>query len=311
MIEVKNNRLALIPSAQRGTPPAVNVEDLRQLVPFIIPHFPLSDTIMADEVQGVRAFGTEDQLEAVQTKVDEHLASMGRKHDITLEYLRLGGVKGIVVTRVDPNTGAPLVSIDLFAAFGVARQPVQDWAIGMPGGGWGTGDEATGVSYAGILTQYILDLMRSMANEAGAMPIGGIHGICGSDFFDAFVKHPEVRQTYLAQPEAARLRDPLWMRQVNFRELVLEEYRGRIGATVFVQPNECHFFPVGVPELFLEAYAPADYIETVNTIALPRYAKQEVMPFQKGVMLETQQNVLPICTIPRLLFTAQVVEHVP
>lgn len=68
-----------------------------------------------------------------------------------------------------------------------------------------------------------------------------------------------------------------------------------------------YFYPLGVAELFIEAYAPADWIETVNTTALRRYAKQEMLDFNRGVMIETQQNVLPLYTIPGVPLSAKAV----
>ena len=48
--------------------------------------------------------------------------------------------------------------------------------------------------------------------------------------------------------------------------------------------------------------APADFVETANTIGLPRYAKQAVdQQFARWVMLHVQSNPLPICTRPRVL----------
>jgi hypothetical protein len=316
-IEIQAGRLAFVPSTPRGAPPAQNVEDRRELVPFLIPHFPLADTLMADEIQGVRAFGTEDQLEALSTKMDEKLAGMGRKHDVTLEYLRLGGVKGVVITRTNRDTGAPEVAIDLRAAFGFGGKPLPGtppvaggidvaWPIFIPPA-TDLVDLQT-IALTGDLTQLTLDVARLIADRLGAGTFTGIHGIAGRRFFDAFAKHPEVRSTYLNQPAADRLRDPLWRSVIQFREVTIEEYRGQVGPVRFVPDDLCYFFPTGVADLFVEAYAPADYIETVNTIALPRYAKQAVMDFGKGIMIETQQNVLPICTQPDVLMTAQLVQ---
>jgi hypothetical protein len=66
-----------------------------------------------------------------------------------------------------------------------------------------------------------------------------------------------------------------------------------------------------VPDVFVEAYAPADYVDAVNTLALPRHLKREDMPFDKGTQLEAQMNVLPLCTVPRALFTAKATAYVP
>jgi hypothetical protein len=302
-IEQKNNRLALIPSQPRGAPPIAYVEDRRHLVPFIVPHFPIRDTVMADQVLGVRAFGTEDQLLGVQQVVDEHLAGMSRLHDVTLEWLRLGACRGIVITRVNPLTGVPEAQIDLFDAFNVVQPPPYQWPIAIPPG-VATVPPRDEIAYSNELTTLVNTLVRDIATELGDGTFNHIHGLAGPIFIDAFSTHPEVRQTYLGYPAAANLRDPSWMRTVTFREVVIEEYRGQVGNIPFIAPNECAFFPVGVPGLFMEAYAPADYVETVNTLALPRYAKQRVLDFDKGIEMESQQNVLPMCTIPRVLRTA-------
>jgi hypothetical protein len=65
LIEVRGTRLALVPELPRGAPPTPDVADRRAAVPFRIPHFPIRTSVYADQVQNVRAFGTEDQLEAV------------------------------------------------------------------------------------------------------------------------------------------------------------------------------------------------------------------------------------------------------
>ncbi|HML28958.1 MAG TPA: major capsid protein [Hyphomicrobium sp.] len=48
-------------------------------------------------------------------------------------------------------------------------------------------------------------------------------------------------------------------------------------------------------------FAPGDYIETVNTKGLPRYAKQVRMRNDKGVEIEIQSNHISICTQPNVL----------
>jgi hypothetical protein len=54
--------------------------------------------------------------------------------------------------------------------------------------------------------------------------------------------------------------------------------------------------------LFRQYNAPADFVETANTIGLPRYAKQAAdQQFARWVMLHVQSNPLPICTRPRVL----------
>lgn len=303
-IEIKGTRLALVPEVPRGAPPTPNVEDRRALVPFRIPHFPIRDTIMADAVQNVRAFGTEDQLEALLTVRNERLASMGLKLDVTQEYLRLGSVRGVIVTAADRNTGTPQQTISLFDAFEVAAQPQLEWPI------IGAGREGQEMAaWEGQLTGLINDLGRRMANELSGGMYVAIFGVCGPVFFDAFSMHPERRAAFIGI-DSRPVIEPLLGSRIQFRDVTIEEYRGRTGNVQFVAPDECHFFPVGVPDLFIEVYAPADYNETVNTLGLARYSKMEVMEFDKGVQLEAQMNVLPICTSPRALFTVKATPYV-
>jgi hypothetical protein len=320
LIEIQNNRLAFVPSTPRGGVPAIDVLDRREKIPFLIPHFPLSSSLFADSIQGVRRFGSEDELEAISDKVSEILTSMGRRHDVTLEYLRLGGVKGVVITRTNRDTGIPEVAIDLRQAFNLPPKPLPpvppqtynydlDWPIVMPAGM--TADDFIVAAGYQSLTQLVLDMVRLIADRLGAQTFSYVHGIAGRVFFDALLKHPEIRETYLNYPAASTLRDPAWGRQIQFREIIVEEYRGQVGPVKFVDDEYCHFFPVGVPELFVEAYAPADYMETVNTIAETRYAKQEIMQFNKGILFETQQNVLPLCTIPDALLTVRAQVYTP
>ena len=46
-----------------------------------VPHIALEDTILADEVQNVRAFGSENMLEGGQNVVNQRLSEMASKID--------------------------------------------------------------------------------------------------------------------------------------------------------------------------------------------------------------------------------------
>jgi Phage major capsid protein E len=305
MIEVRGERLALVPERPRGAPPTPDVRDGSALIPVAVPHFPVRTSLFADAVQNVRAFGTEDQLQSVIGVVNDREAGLGRRLDLTLEYLRLGAVKGIITTAADRDTGAPLQTYNLFTAFNVPQQAELSWPI------IGAGNSGDVAAWGGQLTGLVNDLGRKMADAISGGMYQRIHGVAGKTFFDAFAMHPEQRQPYIALV-AQTLLDAAKLGSVSvFKEVTIQEYRGQVGNIKFVADDECHFFPVGAPDLFIEPYAPADYMETVNTIALPRYSKMREMDFDKGVEIEAQMNVIPMCTQPRTLFTAKAVAFVP
>ncbi|MCI0549901.1 MAG: major capsid protein, partial [Anaerolineae bacterium] len=138
-------------------------------------------------------------------------------------------------------------------------------------------------------------------------------GLCGDEFFHNFVEHDKVTVTYKNWEAAVNLRgDPRlpfeyggisWVRY-HSRPKTKTARTGIVAGGKMIGDNECRFVPMGVQELFITRYAPADYEETVNTPGLPRYARQYPFPNGKGRMLEMQTNVLNMCTRPEALQSA-------
>jgi hypothetical protein len=92
----------------------------------------------------------------------------------------------------------------------------------------------------------------------------------------------------------------------SYGGIIFEEYRGTAtdasgNARKFIADGEGHCFPQGTMDTFKTIYAPADFIETVNTIGIPLYAKQEARKFNQGIDLHMQSNPLPMCFRPGVL----------
>lgn len=277
-IEEQSGTLGLLSPTPRGGPGQTTDKEKRTIRSLAVPHFQLDDAVMADEVQGVREFGTQDQLQTVINRVNARMASRVPYFDATLEYQRIGAVKGII-TYADSTT------LNLFTEFGVSQEAEQAFDL--------TNNSAS-------LAKKCMAVQRLIATNLGGLPYSGIHAFVGDNFFDDLVTNAEAVDTYKYQQGAA-LRDRLPYRQVTYGGITFENYRGGVGATAFVHTDKAHFFPVGVPGLFQTWFAPADYMETVNTVGLPRYAKPILMDNGKGMRLEMQSNPLSICTRPKVL----------
>jgi hypothetical protein len=92
----------------------------------------------------------------------------------------------------------------------------------------------------------------------------------------------------------------------TFGGITFEEYRGQAtdpdgNVRRFIASGEGYCFPVGTSQTFVTYFAPADFNETVNTLGLPIYAKQEPRKFDRGTDLHTQSNPLPLCLRPAVL----------
>jgi hypothetical protein len=134
----------------------------------------------------------------------------------------------------------------------------------------------------------------------------GIHVLCSPEFFEKFTQHPKVEKAYENWQQGLVLINDM-RAGFTFAGVTFEEYRGKAvladGQTVraFIAPGEAHAFPLGTVDSFATYVAPADFNETVNTLGLPLYAKQEPTKFDRGTDVHTQSNPLPMCHRPRVL----------
>lgn len=278
-IEKDGEVLALVGSAERGAPGQVVVGDKRKLIPFNTVHLPERAYIKADEIQGIRAFGSETELQAVQTVVNKRLLKMRRQLDATHEWHRIGAVKGLVLDK-----DASSVLVDIFTAFGLTQQSV---------------NFALNVADTKLRTK-CLEVHEKIEDVLQGVQFSGVRVLCGRDFWASLITHKAIEETYLGTQMAAALRgDP--RDAFDFGGCTFERYRGKVGGVAYVGDNEAYAVPEGVPELFITRFAPADYMETVNTNGLPFYAKQEETRMGKGIELEAQSNPLHLCTRPRAI----------
>jgi hypothetical protein len=259
--------------------------ETRDLRAVRVPHFQRDDAVMAEEVQNVRAFGTESDVEPVMDRVDRKIARHTRSLDFTLENLRLGAITGIVL---DKNGGTLL---NLFTTFGIPTPTAVDFALGS------SSTDVRGKCAA------VLDAIED-ALEGEQAP--RVFALAGDTFFEALVVHPEVKATYANWQAAVNLRsDPRLPFEYGGISWVRYHTRPKArkarGNAPMIGDKMARFVAAGVPELYITRFAPADYEETVNTIGLPRYAKQYPMPNGKGRQIEVQSNPICLCTRPEAL----------
>lgn len=287
--EQQNEVLSLLPSRPRGAPSTYETASKRKVSAVQIPHIPLDDVIRADEIQNVRTFGGEFSLQSVIQVVNQRLTKAVARHDLTLENLRLGALRGQILDA----DGSVLA--DLYSLFNVTPEPAVSFELDV---------KTTDVRAK------CHEVYRKMQRNAKmAVPSSGtVHAFCGDAFFDALLQHPSVKGVYDGHAAAERrLGDRYAFGVFEFGGIFFENYRGTDdGTTVSVATNEARFFWTGVPGMYIERYAPADFIEAANTIGLPRYAKQEPLKLNRGIHLHTQQNPLPVCLRPKTLMTATI-----
>jgi hypothetical protein len=281
-VEERSNTLALVPNVARGAPATVVSDARRVLRNLSLAHLPQAGAVMADELQGIRAFGSETVTDQVDAKVQRELQIMVNKIDVTIEWMKIGALKGLIL-QID-QAGTVSTLYNLFTEFNVVQQTI-DMALST------TGTDVPAKARA---------IIRLIEDDLGAAAYERIHCFCGADLIDALLRHGSVTKYVVNHPAATRwLEDDLRNVQLRIGNVYFEEFRGRVGGVDYIESDEAFAFPVGVPGMWECAFGPANYIETVNTPGKPYYAKQRVMDFDKGIAFESQSNPLPINNRPR------------
>ena len=276
MVDERQGRLSLVQTSERGAPVEQQKRAGVRTRTFGIRRVARSRNMMADEVQGVREFGSENRATPVLAKRDEHLAAMRADIEATIEWHRIGAIKGLIIDA-DNST----VLYDLFDEFDIEQQEVA-FALADP-------DTE--------LQAKIDELLEKIENELGETPWTGTRVLGGKLFWRALITHPKAKEAYLNSTLAASLRGDT-REEFVYGGVTWERYRGGVGGVPFIGDDEAYAVPEGVPGLFITRFAPADYVETVNTIGLPLYAKSEPLAMGRGLAIEAQSNPISICTRP-------------
>lgn len=283
IVEEMNGVLNLLPTLPPGSPGTVGRRGKRTLRSFVIPHIPHDDVVLPEEVQGIRAFGSETETETIAGVLARHLESMRNKHAITLEHLRMGALKGVILDA----DGSVLY--DLFTEFDITPQSV---------------NFELGTATTNVKAKCITALAAIEDSLKGEF-MTGVHCLCSPEFFMALTTHAKVEKAFENWQQGAILINDV-RRGFTYAGITFEEYRGQAtdpdgNTRRFIAAGEAHAFPLGTVDTFGTYFAPADFNETVNTLGQPLYAKQEPRKFERGTDLHTQSNPLPMCHRPGVL----------
>jgi Phage major capsid protein E len=285
-IERQNTVLQLASTKPRGAPGTSITPDKRQGLVFEVPHVPLEDALLADEIQNVREFGTNNQLRSVAGMRDKKMLKMTRTLDLTLEYHRLGAIQGIVL-----DADGETVLFNMYDEFNIA-QPAD---ISLE-----TATPYSTVTDAGPIGAIITEAKRTVRNALGGNVASHYWVACSDELFDALSNHGELRSTYLNQMEANSLRENDPLDAFNYKGMTFENYRGL--GSVTIPEGKGVIVPLGIPEMFITRFAPAPWFSAVNSIGLPRYALATPdKTGEKRIDLEVQMNPICLCTRPEAL----------
>lgn len=295
-VEERNGTLTVVATSERGAAPTEVDHPKRKLRKATVSHIAIEAHVNADEAQDAFADGLitgMPQLETAEGLIDDKLNGpfgLRARLELTMEYHRLGGLKGIVLDK-DGTTEL----YNWFTFFGVSALADHNTNFGAL--------TTDGGTFEVECTQLQRDAMR----ELEGLPLTGARMVafCGDNYYDQVYSNKEVKA-------ARKIRDTGRDSEVfgknkafssfDYGGIAWVNYRGTKDGAVGINTDQARLFPMGVPGLFQMVFGPPDIMGMTNMKGLPVHA---FMPPEKQTSrratVEAQSNPLTLCTRPRSL----------
>lgn len=283
-VDVQGGVVKVLPAVARGGAAtlAERVSDQAKLID--IPHFPFLDTITPDDIQNMERVQNGELVGVtVEDELNRRLMETRRPHDQTLEYMRVGALKGLV------TDGAGKTLLDLYSAFDLT-QKVFDLDL----------DNASAdlVGICSAIYNHVTDNLLGEQMQA-------VHVPCSTDAFNRIVSHPNAEKFWLQQQAATDLANMVRTetggtrgRRFSFQNLIFVEYHGKVlkadGVTVesLIESETGYAYPSGMTSGWETWFAPAHDIRESNKIGQHIYVSPKELDHGEGIELKTQSNAI-------------------
>lgn len=291
-VESQAGTLAIVEDRIRGARHSVNRDDTRAIRAFAIPHYPLDDAILPEDLQGKRAYGS-DAADTEAAVMARKLERIRRNHAVTVEFARCYAI----------TTGgiwAPNGTVvgNFYTDFGVTRKEVAF-------------DLANNAIDVLAKQREVIDHIQENI-LSGEVP-NGIIALCSPEFFDAYIAQAGVKEAYKYFTSTQNpLRDGLRSgRYATFTHgdvtlyRYIGSYKDAAGVTRKLIPaNEAYFMPAGTADSFISYYSPANKLDLVNTLGEEAYVFSYRDPKGSKIEIESEHNAVHLIRRPQAIVRA-------
>jgi len=275
---------ALIVDRVRGDRGSVGKDASRKLHTFAVPHFPYDDYISPQDVQGKRAYGS-DQAETLEAVRVRKLERIRQNHAWTLEFARAQAITSATV--YSPNG---TVSQNWNTEFGVTRVSV-DFALG------------TGTTE--VLAKIEAGIAQIQDNAFGTQ-ISGTVVLASPEFFAKLISHASIKtayQYYMSTQEPLRQRlggANALHRRFEFGGTTFIEMRDTYAGQRLITAGEAFMVPLGT-DAFRTYFSPANRFGLVNTLGEQAYVFETADPKGTKIEIESESNFVNALLRPALV----------
>ncbi len=285
LVEIKfeDGFITILAAEDRGKLGSVGREPVEGSIWLEVPHIPHEDALLAKSLQNRFRFGSgRRQLAGIADETAKKLRYIRQRHAITLEFLRMGALKGQII---DGRNRQLYDLFQVFAPYGVTKKTVY----------FDLANASTNI------LEKTFEVARHLEDNAKGETVSGIHALVSREFFALLTNHPNVKEKYLATQNALQLAGKDIRKGFTFGAITFEEYNAVATDLTgtsrrFIAAGKGHVIPLGTQQAFATYFAPADTIEDVNTEGTPEvFISIERMKHGKGIDIHSESNPLPMC----------------
>lgn len=282
MVESTSGSLSVIGDTVRGVRNLVNKDDTRQIRSFAIPHFTLDDAVSPMDLQGKRAYGS-DNADTEAEVVARKLERIRRNHAITMEAAR---AYALTTGAIYAPNGT--VVDNYYTSFGITRKEV---------------DFVLGTSTTELTLKIEEVIAHIQDNQLSGEVMSNVVVLCSPEFFGKLITHATIKDAYkyytsTQEPLRQRLGSGLYRRFVH-GGVEFIEYRGSYNGTRLIPVGDAYALPMGSSDTFISYFSPANKLSLVNTLGQEVYAFQYRDPKDEGLLLQTESNQLHLVRRPQ------------
>ena len=287
--EEQASTLGLIGDQYRGAKPQANKDDNRKIRSYPIGHFPIVDAVKPEDIQGKRAYGSNDMAENEAAVVSRKMERIRRNMDITLEVGRFSTITSGALYA--PNG---TIAGNLFTDFGITQTSV---------------DFVLSTATTDIIGKVESVIAAMQDNATTGDVITGVIAYCSTEFFSKLISNAKVVDAYryftategqLIQRNRAGGGNGLY-REFSFGGILFKEVRTVLAGQRLIPANEAVFVPTGTSDVFVSYFGPMNRMDFVNTIAERAYLMAYRDPKGQGIDLDGEFNVTHIIRRPAMV----------
>ncbi|MBB4287672.1 major capsid protein [Roseospira goensis] len=291
----RNGSLEVVKTSERGAPPE-QMEKAKQIIrKATVSHIAVEGYVNADEVQDAMQEAQltgQSELQTAEGLIQDVLNGpfgLRARVELTHEYHRLGGIKGVVLDA----DGSELYNwYDFFGINALAAHNTNFGGLAADGG---------------VFEVECTKLKRDMLRELEGLPVTMMRpvALCGDNYYDQIYSNKEVkaaRKNRDAGRDSDVFGENMAFSAIDYGGITWANYRGTKDGDVGIDTDEGRLFPMGIPGLFQMIFGPPDIMGMTNMKGLPAhsYMPPESQTSRRAVV-EAQSNPLTLCVRPRSL----------